>query len=93
MDEPFGAVDELTRENLNDYLLELWRAAGKTIVFITHSVPEAVFLSDRVAILSPRPGRLVDVVDIDPEGPRSLRDRYSAEFAETIRTIREKLRE
>ena len=82
MDEPFAALDAQTRESLQDELLRIWRSTGKTIVFITHGIDEAVYLGQRVAVLTSRPGRVKDVVDVDL-GDRSDDDvRSSAEFSE-----------
>jgi NitT/TauT family transport system ATP-binding protein len=76
MDEPFGALDEITRDGLNVHLLELWRRTGMTVVFVTHSIAEAVYLSTRIVVMSPRPGRIVDVIenDIGPDRPLDIRD-------------------
>ena len=70
MDEPFGALDEIVRDKLNLQLRQLWAETGKTVVFVTHSIPEAVFLSTRIVVMSPRPGRIIDVIEVDlPDGP------------------------
>jgi NitT/TauT family transport system ATP-binding protein len=92
MDEPFGALDEMTRERLNIELLDLWRRMESTIVFVTHSISEAVFLSTRVVVMSPRPGRIAGVVDIDLPQPRSADTREDPRFFEHVTTVRELLR-
>lgn len=81
MDEPFGALDEFTRDRLNLQLLDVWEQANATVLFVTHSIQEAIFLADRVVVLSPRPGRIVRIADIPFPRPRSLDLRYDAEFA------------
>lgn len=88
MDEPFSALDEFTREKLNEDLLEIWGKTKKTIVFVTHNIAESVFLSDRVVVLSPHPGRVSAVVDIDLPRPRRSELRGSAEFYEYVAKIR-----
>ena len=90
MDEPFGALDEITRDGLNRHLLELWQRSGMTILFVTHSIPEAVYLSTRIVVMSPRPGRIVDVVDCDLGADRPLEIRDDPAFltvAHRVRTV------
>ncbi len=91
MDEPFGALDEMTRERLNLELLEIWRRSGSTIVFVTHSIAEAVFLSTRVVVMSPRPGRISDVIEIDLPQPRTALTREQPRFFELVTQVREAL--
>ncbi len=92
MDEPFGALDEIVRDHLNEQLLDLWARTEKTIGFVTHSIPEAVYLSTKIVVMSPRPGRITDVIDspLPKERPLSIRD--SAEFLEIAHRVREGLR-
>ena len=92
MDEPFGALDEIVRDKLNDQLLHLWRTTEKTVVFVTHSIPEAVFLSTRIVVMSPRPGRIIDVIDCDFPRDRTLDIRETPEFLEVAHRVREGLR-
>jgi NitT/TauT family transport system ATP-binding protein len=93
MDEPFGALDEMTRERLNGELLTIWRETGTTIVFVTHSIAEAVFLSTRVVVMSPRPGRIAHVVPVDLPYPRDVDTRELPRYFELISEVREYLRE
>jgi NitT/TauT family transport system ATP-binding protein len=92
MDEPFGALDEIVRDSLNTQLLKLWRETGKTVVFVTHSIPEAVFLSTRIIVMSPRPGRIIDVIETGFPADRSLDIRETAEFLKVAHRVREGLR-
>jgi NitT/TauT family transport system ATP-binding protein len=92
MDEPFGALDEMTRERLNAELLGIWNETGSTIIFVTHSIAEAVFLSTRVVVMSPRPGRITGVIEVDLPQPRTNELREEARFAELIRDVRRLLR-
>lgn len=92
MDEPFGALDEIVRDRLNEELLKLWQATGKTILFVTHSIPEAVYLSTRIVVMSPRPGRITDVIDSPLPRERPLEIRDSAAFIQIAHRVREGLR-
>jgi NitT/TauT family transport system ATP-binding protein len=92
MDEPFGALDEMTRERLNLELLRIWEQSGSTVIFVTHSISEAVFLSTRVVVMSARPGRIVGIVDVDLPQPRTAETREEPRFAELIRDVRQLLR-
>jgi NitT/TauT family transport system ATP-binding protein len=92
MDEPFGALDEIVRDHLNEQLLKLWARTGKTICFVTHSIPEAVYLSTRIVVMSPRPGRIADVIvsPLPKERPQDIRD--TPEFLQISHRVREGLR-
>jgi NitT/TauT family transport system ATP-binding protein len=92
MDEPFGALDEMTRERMNSEVLSIWARTGITVIFVTHSIPEAVFLSSRVAVMSARPGRITRVVDVDLSRPRGLETRESPAYFSYITEVREALR-
>ncbi len=92
MDEPFGALDEIVRDHLNEELLKLWARTGKTIGFVTHSIPEAVYLSTKIVVMSPRPGRITDVIESPLPRERPLDIRDSPEFLEIAHRVREGLR-
>ncbi|WP_328598903.1 ABC transporter ATP-binding protein [Pseudooceanicola pacificus] len=92
MDEPFGALDEIVRDHLNEELLKLWARTGKTIGFVTHSIPEAVYLSTRIVVMSPRPGRITDVIESPLPKDRPLDIRDTPEFLEIAHRVREGLR-
>ncbi len=92
MDEPFGALDEIVRDKLNDQLLALWRKTGKTVLFVTHSIPEAVYLSTRIVVMSPRPGRIIDTIDCNLPAHRTLDMRETPEFLAIAQRVRDGLR-
>ena len=92
MDEPFGALDEITRDHLNEQLLRLWEKTQKTVVFVTHSIPEAAFLSSRIVVMSPRPGRIIDIIDCNLPADRTLDIRETPEFLAIAHRVREGLR-
>ena len=92
MDEPFGALDEIVRDMLNQQLLRLWDKTGKTVLFVTHSIPEAVFLSTRIVVMSPRPGRIHDVIECDFPRARTLDIRETPEFLDVAHRVRLGLR-
>ena len=91
MDEPFGALDEMTRERLNMELLRIWQETGSTIVFVTHSIAEAVFLSTRVVVMSARPGRIAELVPIGLPQPRTAATREDPRYFELVTAVREAL--
>jgi NitT/TauT family transport system ATP-binding protein len=92
MDEPFGALDEIVRDHLNEQLLQLWDKTGKTVLFVTHSIPEAVFLSSRIVVMSPRPGRIIDIIDCNFPRDRTLEIRETPEFLGIAQRVRVGLR-
>ncbi len=92
MDEPFGALDEITRDGLNLHLHALWRSTGMTVVFVTHSIPEAVFLSTRVVVMSPRPGKVVEEIEVDLPPTRELDIRETPAFLRVAHRVRAALR-
>jgi NitT/TauT family transport system ATP-binding protein len=92
MDEPFGALDEITRDHLNEQLLRLWERTGKTVIFVTHSISEAVFLSNRIVVMSPRPGRIIEVIHNRLPAGRVLDVRETPEFAAVAQRVRAALR-
>lgn len=92
MDEPFGALDEIVRDHLNEQLLKLWARTNKTVVFVTHSIPEAVYLSNRIVVMSPRPGRIHDIIDSDLPPDRELSIRETPEFLTLANRVRDGLR-
>ncbi len=93
MDEPFGALDEIVRDMLNQQLLRLWDVTGKTVMFVTHSIPEAVFLSTHIVVMSPRPGRIIDIIACDFPRDRALDIRETPEFLAIANRVRHGLRE
>jgi NitT/TauT family transport system ATP-binding protein len=92
MDEPFGALDEMTRERMNLELMRIWGRTRTTVVFVTHSIPEAVFLSTRVIVMSARPGRIAKLVDVDLPQPRTVETRETERYFELVTEVREALR-
>jgi len=88
MDEPFGALDAMTRESMNEELQRIWAESGKTVLLVTHSIPEAVYLADRVVVMTPRPGRIVDVIPVDLPRPRRLAMHNTPDFGRFVSRIR-----
>src|ERR1700730_11834943 len=92
MDEPFGALDEITRDHLNEQLLRLWEKTGKTVIFVTHSIAEAAFLSNRIVVMSPRPGRILEIIESDLPGDPGLDIRETARLLAVSHRVRLALR-
>jgi NitT/TauT family transport system ATP-binding protein len=92
MDEPFGALDEILRDHLNEQLLQLWKRTRKTVIFVTHSIPEAVFLSTKIVVMSPRPGRIIDVIESRLPSDRNLDMRETPDFMKIAKRVRDGLR-
>lgn len=88
MDEPFSALDEFTKEKLHEDLLRIWRKTNKTVLFVTHNIQEAVFLSDRIVVMSPHPGRVSAVIDVDLERPRGIEIKETPEFTAIVSQVR-----
>jgi NitT/TauT family transport system ATP-binding protein len=88
MDEPFSALDEFTKEKLHIDLLNIWRKTNKTVIFVTHNIQEAVFLSNRICVLSPHPGRLSAVIDVNLPRPRTMDMKNTQEFTELVAKVR-----
>lgn len=93
MDEPFGALDEMTREQMQQEVLRIWRETETTVVFVTHSIPEAVFLSTRIVVMSPRPGRISDVIETRLPHPRNVDTRESSDYYDRVTEVRAALRQ
>ncbi len=91
MDEPFGALDAFTRDEMNLLIQEIWMETGKTITFVTHSIPEAIFLADRVIVMSARPGRIASVIDIDIPRPRPVAIQHEPEFIARVLDIKTRI--
>jgi NitT/TauT family transport system ATP-binding protein len=92
MDEPFGALDEMTRERMQMELMSIWNRTQTTVIFVTHSIPEAVFLSSRIVVMSPRPGRVAEIIDVDLPQPRVFETREMPQFFALLTKVRESLR-
>jgi NitT/TauT family transport system ATP-binding protein len=92
MDEPFGALDEMTRERMQMELMSIWNRTQTTVIFVTHSIPEAVFLSSRIVVMSPRPGRVADIIDVDLPHPRAFETRELPAYYALMTRVRESLR-